>query len=255
MMKIVVLVKQVPDTWDERRLDPTTWRADRTGELVIDEISERAIEVALAHKDSDKGTEVVVVTMGPPDAGDALRKALAMGADRALHIVDDALAGADVMSTATVLAAALEAEGFDLLVAGDESTDGHGGVVPALLAEHLGTALLSALSSIRVEAGEVAGTRTSDAGTARVRAALPAIVSITEQFPQARFASLRGVFAAKRKPLACLGVTDLQLAPVVATSSVLSAAERPARSGGVTVADDGAAARRLADFLTERHLI
>ena len=167
-MKIAVLVKHVPDTYGERQLDPATRRADRAaGDQVIDEISERAVEVALAHKDQEKSTEVVAVTMGPAQATDALRKSLAMGADRAIHVVDDALAGADLMVTATVLAAALRPEGFDLVIAGNESTDGRGGVLPALLAELLGLPLLSALRTVRLTDTEVSGARVTDAARPR----------------------------------------------------------------------------------------
>jgi electron transfer flavoprotein beta subunit len=255
-MKIAVLVKQVPDTWDPRRLDPSTHRADRTGgEQVVDEIDERAVEVALAHRDQAGQTEVVVVTMGPDGARDVLRKTLAMGADRAVHVLDDTLAGADLVRTAEALAAVLVAEAPDLVVAGNESTDGRGGALPAMLAEHLGLALLSGLTSIEIDGARVSGTRTSEAGTAHVHAQLPAVVSITEQLPEARVAGLRGIMAAKRKPVARFTATDLGLAPVGATTRVLTAAPRPPRTAGERLTDDGTAARRLADFLADRHLI
>src|SRR5262245_10670094 len=130
-MKIIVLVKQVPDTWGERKLDLATGLVDRDGsEAVVDEISERAVEVALRAKDADKSVEVVVLTMGPEPAKDALRKCLGMGADSAVHVLDPSLAGADAAWTASVLAAAVRRAGFDLVIAGNESTDGRGGVVP-----------------------------------------------------------------------------------------------------------------------------
>jgi electron transfer flavoprotein beta subunit len=255
-MKIVVLVKQVPDTWGERRLDPGTGRADRTsGDQVIDEIGERAVELALAHKDGDRSIEVVVATMGPASATDVLRKALAMGADRAIHVQDDQLAGADLRVTAAVLAAAVRREGFDLLVTGNESTDGRGGALAAMLAEHLGVPLLSALTTARSDGTTVVGTRVGDSGTARVRAPLPAVVSITEAMPEARFAGLRGIMAAKRKPMTRLAVADLGLDLPPAGTVVRSANARPQRSAGTLVVDDGSAARALADFLAERHLI
>lgn len=255
-MKIAVLVKHVPDTYGERQLDPATHRADRTsGDQVIDEISERAVEVALAHKDQDRSTEVVAVTMGPAQATDALRKSLAMGADRAVHVVDDALAGADLMATATVLAAALRPEGPDLVITGNESTDGRGGVLPALLAELLGLPLLSALRSVRLTAAEVSGARVTDAAATEVRAALPAIISITEQLPDARFAGLRGIMAAKRKPMAKVGAAELGLDAPASRTVVTSATPLPRRTSGPRVEDDGTAARQLADFLADRHLI
>lgn len=255
-MKIAVLVKHVPDTYGERQLDPATGRTDRSaGDQVIDEISERAVEVALAHKDQDRSTEVVAVTMGPPQATDALRKSLAMGADRAVHVVDDALAGADLMVTATVLAAALRPEEFDLVIAGNESTDGRGGMIPALLAEMLGLPLLSALRTVGLTDGEVSGTRITDAASTQVRALLPAVISITEQLPDARFAGLRGIMAAKRKPQAKVTLADLGLETPRSRTLVTSTAAVPRRTGGPRIEDDGTAARQLADFLADRHLI
>ena len=255
-MKIAVLVKQVPDTWDPRHLDPSTGRADRTsGEQVVDEIAERALEVALTCRDTTPGTEVVLVTMGPASVADSLRKLLAMGADRAVHVQDDALAGADVVRTAGVLAAVLHREAPDLVLAGNESTDGRGGVLPAMLAEHLGRPLLSGLDSVQVHADQVTGTRTTSAGTAQVHAGLPAVVSVTEQLPEARVAGLRGIMAAKRKPVARLSLADLGLPPAPASTRVLTAVARPPRTGGQRVTDDGTAARALADFLADRHLI
>jgi electron transfer flavoprotein beta subunit len=255
-MRIAVLVKHVPDTYDERQLDPATGRADRTtGDQVIDEISERAVEVALTHKDSDKSTEVVVVTMGPPQATDALRKALAMGADRATHVVDDSLAGADLIATSAVLAAALNTEPFDLVITGNESTDGRGGMMPALLSERLGLPLLSALRSVDLTDTEVTGTRITETSTTQVRASLPAVISITEQLPDARFAGLRGIMAAKRKPMAKLCPADLGLAEVTSPSVVTSTTALPPRTGGPRIEDNGTAARQLVDFLADRHLI
>src|ERR1700712_465289 len=123
-MKIAVLVKQVPDTYGERKLDVATGLIDRdASDAVMDEINERALEVALTLKDSDKSTEVVLITMGPASAKDALRKGLSMGADSAVHVLDDDLEGSDAPTTATVLAAALRQQSFDLVIAGNESTD------------------------------------------------------------------------------------------------------------------------------------
>ena len=138
-MKIMVLAKQVPDTWQERTLDMETGMLVRDGaaEPVPDEISERVMEVALQYKDSGADVEIVAMTMGPEDATKTLRKMLAMGADAAVHVADDALAGSDAVQTARVLAAAIEKEGADLVLAGNLATDGSTGVVPAMLAELL----------------------------------------------------------------------------------------------------------------------
>lgn len=260
-MKIVVLIKQVPDTWEDRVLDPAVGRLDRAAsERVIDEICERALEVALAYKDGEKSAEIVVMTMGPSEATGALRKALSMGADAAVHIVDDGLAGSDAMRTAAVLAAAARATGFDLIIAGNESTDGRGGVIPAMLAEHLGLPSLTFLASVEISDSTVTAERDSETATTTIRAALPAVISITERMPEARFPSFKGIMTAKKKPvttysLADLDVTDLGLGGGGARSTVLSTEKRPARSGGTPIVDEGTAGVELAEYLAQARLI
>ncbi|MFF1880662.1 electron transfer flavoprotein subunit beta/FixA family protein [Pseudarthrobacter sp. NPDC058196] len=256
-MKIIVLVKQVPDTEEERRLDPATGRLDRdASESVADEINERALEVALRYKDGNKGSEVVVLTVGPASAAQALRKALSMGADSAVHVVDDRLEGADIAMTAAVLAAAVQRTGFDLVVAGNESTDGRGGVVPAMVAEHLGLPLLSSLNTVTLTAGTVAGEVSVEAGSLAVSATLPAIVSVTERAAEARFPNFKGIMTAKRKPLVTLSLADLGLDPVAGgASTVLTLSERPARTAGKKIVDDGTAAHELAEFLVAGRLV
>src|SRR5680860_566251 len=143
VMKIAVLVKEVPDTWGDRRIDASTKRVDRKGDVVIDEINEKAVEAALLVKEANPGSEVTVVTMGPSSALAAIRKGLAMGADSGIHIVDEGLVGSDAMQTSAALAAALRPGGFDLVIAGNESTDGRTAAVPAMLAERLELAQLT----------------------------------------------------------------------------------------------------------------
>ncbi|PRB41091.1 electron transfer flavoprotein subunit beta [Arthrobacter sp. MYb23] len=257
-MKIIVLVKQVPDTEEERRLDPVTGLLDRgANECVADEINERALEVALRHRDANKGTEVVALTVGPASATAVLRKALSMGADSAVHVVDDLLEGADIAATARVLAAAVQQAGFDLVVTGNESTDGRGGVVPAMVAEHLGLPLLSSLNTMEITPERVAGEATVEAGNLTVSALLPAIVSVTERSAEARFPNFKGILTAKRKPLATLSLEDLGVIPHGggANSTVLTVSERPARTAGKKIVDDGTAAKDLADFLVASRLI
>lgn len=260
-MKIAVLVKQVPDTYEERRLDVATGRLDRAAnEPIIDEISERAIEAALQHKDANKGTEVVLVAMGPASVTAALRKALALGADSAVHVLDDSLAGADVGLTASVLAAALAAQAPDLIVAGNESTDGRGGVVPAMVAEQLGMPHLTSLESVEISDTAVSGVRGTESGSLDVHASLPAVISVTERMPEVRFPNFKGILSAKKKPLTVTTLSELGLDPAVldagaGRSVVLSTTTRPARSAGVKVADEGNAGVELAAFLAENHLI
>jgi electron transfer flavoprotein beta subunit len=259
-MKIVVLVKQVPDTWGERKLDIATGRVDRSSsDRVIDDVNERAIEVALSYKDSSKATEVVLVSMGPSTATEVLRKGLSMGADAAIHVLDDGLAGSDVSATARVLAAAVKNLDADLIVAGNESTDGRGGVIPAMLAEHLHVPHVTFLSSVDVTETTVTGIRSTESGTITVHATLPAVISVTEQAPEARFPGFKGIMSAKKKPLTTASLSDLGLGAdqfaASGRSVVVSTIERPARSVGRKIVDDGNAAKELADFLAAGHLI
>ena len=255
-MKVVVLVKQVPDTWGERRLDPSTGWVDRAAsDRIIDEIGERALEVALSHKDHAKDTEVVALTMGPATATEALRKALSMGADAAVHVLDDGLAGADLLRTATVLASAIRSTGFDVVIAGNESTDGRGGVIPAMLAELLGVPAALNLDAVEFSDGEVAGTRSVEDATMAVRAPLPALVSITERTAEPRFPNLKGIMGAKKKPMTVLAVADLGVDAAASQSVIVSVSERPPRSGGEVIVDDGSAATKLADYLAANRLI
>ena len=255
-MKIIVLVKQVPDTAEERRLDAATGRVDRDAtERVADEINERALEVALRRKDVDKKTEVVVLTMGPADATQALRKALSMGADSAVHVVDDRLEGADITRTAEVLAVAVKQVGFDLLVAGNESTDGRGGVVPAMIAEHLGLPLLPSLNTVDIDAGSVTGEAGIEDGSLTVRSSLPAVISVTERVAEARFPNFKGIMTAKRKPFATMSLDDLGLDSATPATVVLATSERPARVAGKKIYDDGNAGAELAEFLAAGRLI
>lgn len=257
-MKIVVLVKEVPDTYGDRKLDLETGLADRAaGDRVLDEIGERALEVALSYADGHAGTEVVVVSMSPESAVTTIRKALAMGAGSAVQVVDEGLVGADLGLTAEVLAAAVRRVGFDLVITGNLSTDGSGGVMPAMLAELLGVPQLTALSAVEIGDGVVAGTRATDAGAARVSSPLPAVVSITEALPDARFPNFKGIMAAKKKPfetvsLEALGVDAEDLSVPRAIMTAVS--EKPPRGAGVKIVDEGDAGERLAAFLIENRL-
>jgi electron transfer flavoprotein beta subunit len=254
-MKIIALVKQVPDTGGERKLDASGLLDRDASERIIDEINERSLEIALRYKDSDKSTEVVLVSMGPTEATTTLRKGLSMGADSAIHIVDDNLAGSDAARTAQVLAAALKDTGFDLIVAGNESTDGRGGVIPAMLAERLGVAQLTHLNSVELTGSSVSGVRSTDSGTLTAHADLPAVISVTEIAAEPRFPNFKGIMTAKKKPVTTLTLADLGLGDLPAHSVVVSVTERPARTAGRKVVDDGNAATELAEFLAAERLI
>ncbi|KEP74839.1 electron transfer flavoprotein subunit beta [Microbacterium sp. SUBG005] len=252
-MKIVVLIKEVPDTWGERRLSLETGLVERAASAsVLDEIDERAVEAALAFADAHPGTEVAVVAMAPASAVATIRKALAMGATSALHVVDDALRGADLLLTAEVLAAAIRRVGFGLVIAGNLSTDGGGGVIPAMVAELLDAPQLTGLSTLEITDDAVSGDRVSDAGTMHVSAPLPAVVSITEAMPEGRFTTFKGIMAAKKKPFETVDAGDLGIAPEDAATAryiMLSVAERPPRQAGTKIVDEGDAGEKLAAFL------
>jgi electron transfer flavoprotein beta subunit len=257
-MKIVVLVKEVPDTYGDRKLDLETGLADReASERVLDEIGERAIEVALSYADKSPGTEVTVVSMSAEEAAATIRKGLAMGAARALQVVDEQLVGADLGVTARVLAAATERAGYDLVITGNLSTDGSGGVIPAMIAEHLGVPSATALTAVEISEGWVSGTRGIDGGTAQVSAALPAVISITEALPDARFPNFKGIMAAKKKPFETVSVADLgvDVDPASAPQSILTAvSEKPPRGAGVKITDEGDAGEKLAAYLIGNRL-
>jgi electron transfer flavoprotein beta subunit len=256
-VKIIVLVKQVPDTYEDRKLNTSTGLIDRAAnEPIIDEVAERALEAALSYKDSHKDAEVVVLSMGPTGVTTALRKALSMGADSALHVSDDQLVGSDYAQTAKVLAAAIQKAGFDLVIAGNESTDGRGGVVPAMIAEHLSLPHATFLRAYEISDSEVKGTRVLESGTAEVRTALPAIISVTEQAPEARFPSFKGIMGAKKKPLDVLTVADLGVELGGSGASVVvSTTQRPAREAGTKIVDEGNAGVELAGYLATNRLI
>lgn len=260
-MKIMVLVKQVPDTWQERTLDMDTGMLVRDGaaEPVPDEINERVMEIALQHRDAGADAEIVAVTMGPEDATKTLRKMLAMGADSAVHVADSALAGSDAVQTARVLAAVVEREGADLVLAGSLATDGNGGVVPAMLAEHLDRPFLPTVEDVRITETAVEGTMATEDADVRASAPLPAVASLTEKTPEPRFPNFKNIMAAKKKPLSTLSLADLGIVagPVEAEyrSVMVSAAARPEKTAGPKIVDDGTAAQQLAAFLAENRLI
>jgi electron transfer flavoprotein beta subunit len=259
-MKIAVLVKEVPDTWGDRRIDPATKRVDRSSDVVVDEVDEKAVEIALQLQAANVGSTVTVVTMGPKGALDSLRKGLAMGADAAIHVVDDGLVGSDAVQTSAALAAALAPRGFDLVIAGNESTDGRTGAVPAMLAERLGVAQLTALRTLSVSETTVSGERVTDDGYVDVETTLPAVVSVNEQIAEARYPSFKGIMSAKKKPVEVLTIGDLGLASgdtgaANSWSVVHEVTARPPRTGGTIITDDGTAATQLADYLAAAKLI
>lgn len=259
-MNIAVLVKQVPDTYSERKLRSGDFLLDReASDAVIDEIDQRGVEVGLQLVEKHGG-EVTVVTMGPQRATEALRKALSMGAHRAVHVVDDALAGSDALQTSAALAAALAPLGVDLVVAGNESTDGRTAAIPAMVAERLGWSAVTSVRAIDVDGGFFTAERVIEAGFSLVRCPLPAVISVDEKIADFRYPNFKGIMAAKSKPVQSLVVSDLGLDPAgqgaaAASTQLVDGDARPPRSGGDKVIDDGTAGVQIAEFLTARRLL
>ncbi|MET7641312.1 electron transfer flavoprotein subunit beta/FixA family protein [Streptomyces sp. NPDC005438] len=259
-LRIVVPVKYVPDATGDRQFseDLTTDRESVDG--LLSELDEYAVEQALQIADEADDAEITVLTVGPEDARDALRKALSMGADKAVHVEDDDLHGTDALGTSLVLAKAVEKTGYDLVVCGMASTDGTMGVLPALLAERLRVPQVTLLTEVAVEDGKVTGRRDGDVASEQLEAALPAVVSVTDQSGEARYPSFKGIMAAKKKPVETLDLDDLDIeADEVglegAWTKVDEAAERPARTAGTVVQDEGEGAKQLAEFLAGQKFV
>jgi electron transfer flavoprotein beta subunit len=263
-MKIVVCVKYVPDAQGERAFnasDNTTDRASVDG--LLSELDEYAVEEALKVVEASEG-EVVVLTMGPDDAEQAIRKALQMGAHSGVHILDDALHGSDAPATSLVLAKAIEkinADGqADLVITGMASTDGTMSVVPAMLAERLGLPQVTMASEVTLEDVSVTIRRDGDVSTETITAPVPALVSVTDQINEPRYPSFKGIMAAKKKPvqtwsLADLGIDAGEVGLDAAWTTVDSFAQRPPRQQGEIVSDEGDGAQKLVEFLTSRKFV
>ncbi len=264
-MKIVVLIKQVPDTYSERKLDGADGTLDREAtDAVLDEINERAVEAALQLKEAHDGSEVALVTMGPGRATEAIRKALSMGADSAVHLSDDALHGSCVVQTARALAKvvgrAFGDDGFDLVLAGNEASDGRGGAIPAMVADLLGVPALTHAREITVDGSALTVRRETDDGITVLSAELPAVVSVGEKINEPRYPSFKGIMAAKKKPVSTIGLADAGIDPsevglANATSTVTSSQPKPPKSAGEKVTDEGDGGAKIAAFLVAQKLI
>jgi electron transfer flavoprotein beta subunit len=261
-MNIVVCVKYVPDATADRRFEDDN-TVDRVGvDGLLSELDEYAVEQALQVKEKlGDGTEVTVLSVGPEQATDAIRKALQMGADKGVHVVDDAIAGSDALATSLVLAEAIKKIDHDLVVCGMASTDGSMGVVPAMLAERLDVPAVTLGSEVEVSADSGGSTtvrirRDGDAATETIEGTLPLVLSVTDQSGEARYPSFKGIMAAKKKPVETWSLADLELtADQVggsgAWTEVVEVTARPARTAGTIVTDeDGSGAAGLVEFLS-----
>jgi electron transfer flavoprotein beta subunit len=259
-MNIVVLVKQVPDSGSPRNLDPADNTVARAAaDNVINEMDEYAIEEALTVKEA-QGGEVTVLSVGPDSATDAIRKALSMGADKAVHVVDDAIHGSDALQTSAVLAAALGQLEYDLVLCGAEATDSQMSVMPALLSERLGIPQLSGARKLTVDGSTVKVERQTDGGYWALEASLPAIVSTWDTINEPRYPSFKGIMAAKKKPvetksLADLGIDASAVGLANASSQVVDFAGRPPKGEGVKVTDEGDGAEKFVGYLSEQKLV
>jgi electron transfer flavoprotein beta subunit len=255
-MKIVVLAKHVPDATGERTFasDGTVDRAASAG--LLSELDEYAVEQALQIAEGRDDVEVLIMTLGPEDAGDAIKRALQMGAAGAIHILDDAVHGSDVLATSLVLAEAIKKAGPDLVICGMASTDGTMGVIPAMIAERLGWPAATLGATLSVAGDRLTIRRDTDVASLTIEAPLPAIVSVTDQSGEARYPSMKGILAARKKPveswtLADLGIDATAVGLEAAWSKVLQTTPRPPKEPGrVVVDDDGAGSAVLVEFLT-----
>jgi electron transfer flavoprotein beta subunit len=261
-MNIVVCVKYVPDATADRGFEDDG-TVDRVGvDGLLSELDEYAVEQALQVRERlGDDSEVTVLTVGPERASDAIRKGLQMGADRGVHVVDDAVAGSDAVATSLVLAEAIKKVPHDLVVCGMASTDGSMGVLPAMLAERLGVPAVTLGSEVTVEGETVRIRRDGDVATETVEGTVPVVLSVTDQSGEARYPSFKGIMAAKKKPvqtwsLADLGVDASRVGLSAAWTRVVDTTPRPPRSAGEIVVDeDGSGAKALVEFLAAKKFV
>jgi electron transfer flavoprotein beta subunit len=254
-MKIVVLVKYVPDATGERGFaaDGTVDRESTDG--LLSELDEYAVEQALRIAEEGADVEVVAMTLGPDDAADAIKRSLQMGANAGIHINDDAVHGTDAIGTSTILAAAIRKAAPDLVVCGMASTDGSMGVLPSMIAERLGWPAATLAAEVSVSGDTVTIRRDGDTASLTVEAPLPAVVSVTDQSGEARYPSMKGILAAKKKPVETWALADLEVEPsgvglAAAWSKVISADPRPPKEAGRVIPDeDGSGSAALVEFL------
>ena len=260
-MNIVVCVKYVPDAQADRTFNASDNTTDRVNvDGLLSELDEYAVEEALKLVEAGGG-EVTVVTVGPDQASDAIKKDLQMGADKGVHVNDEAIHGSDALATSLVLAEAIKKAGMpDIIVTGMASTDGTMGVVPTMLAERLGVPAVTFASELSVSGSSVSVRRDGDAASLTIEASLPCLVSVTDQINEPRYPSFKGIMAAKKKPveqwsLADLGLDASQVGLANAWTAVQSFEARPPRQVGTIVKDEGDGGVKLAGFLSERKFI
>jgi electron transfer flavoprotein beta subunit len=256
-MKIAVCVKHVPE--GAGRLDPGSKRLDRSGEGALNHFDANAVEEALRLK-GDSDSEVVVLSLGPEKAADSLRKALAMGADRAVLVTDPGAAGSDLVATSKILAKALERESADLVLFGQQASDADGAVLWAAIAERLRRPVVSQAAELSVDGGSLRVKRQTEFGYDLIEAPLPAVVAVSDAINEPRYPSLKGIMGAKKKPFEILSLADVGVdagdaGEAGSKTEVLALGEPPSRGDARKIEDDGSAAQAIVDFLAEKRLI
>jgi electron transfer flavoprotein beta subunit len=257
-MKVAVCVKQVPE--GNSRIDPETKRLDRSGEGALNAFDANAVEEALKLKDAGGEGEVVLVSLGPAKAQDAIRKALAMGADRAILISDDGAAGSDLVATSYALARALERESADLILFGQQAGDSDGAVLWAAVAERLRLPVVSQAAEITQTDGKLTVKRQTEFGYDVIETPLPAVVAVSDAINEPRYPSLKGIMGAKSKPQEMLSLGDIGVDAERAgeqgsPTEVYALNDPPARGDSRKIEDDGNAAQEIVAFLTEKRLV
>ena len=262
-MKIAVTVKQVPDSWAEKRF--VNGRIDRESvDAVLNDLDEYAIEEALRICEANGGTiddggqnTITLISMGPTRAQEALRKGLSMGASNAILISDPALAGADAMVTSEVLAKVVAEGGYDFVISGVESTDARMSVIPAMISARLGHAQLTFANKVSVDPNNklISINRITDSGEVEMEANFPVVMSVVEKINETRYPSFKGIMAAKKKEIVTKDLAAIGGADSASWTEVIEANAKPPRNAGIKIEDDGNAAQKLVDFLVERKLI
>jgi electron transfer flavoprotein beta subunit len=254
-MKIVVCAKYVPEA--SGRIDSQTKRLDRSGEGALNQFDVNAVEEALKLKEASGEGEVVIVSLGPERALEAMRKALAMGADRVVLISDEAAAGSDLVATSRILAAALQREEADLVLFGQQANDSDGAVLWAAVADRLQQPLISQVAELTRENGKVRGKRQTEYGYDLIEAPLPAVVAVSDAINEPRYPSLKGIMGAKKKPQETVSLSDLgvdagEAGEAGSRTEVYAFGDPPARGDTVKIEDDGSGAEKILAFLQEK---
>jgi electron transfer flavoprotein beta subunit len=257
-VKIAVCAKFVPDAAAHARIDPETKRLDRSGEGELNQFDVHAVEEALKLKEAGGGeSEVVIVSLGPERALEAMRKALAMGADRIVLVSDEEAAGSDLVATSRVLAAALGRENADLVLFGQQASDSDGAVLWAAVADRLRLPLVSQVAELTHENGKVRGKRQTEYGYDVIETPLPAVVAVSDAINEPRYPSLKGIMGAKKKPQETISLADLGIEPgdvgeEGSRTEVYALGDPPARGDTVKIEDDGSGAEKILAFLLEK---